>query len=175
MSKTWPAWAGRVGALWGVAGFLALLASAVRRLTPFAVDALRHPLQPVHWVALVAMTAFMIYSEGHRGVHCNLAPRFAARMRHLQANPRPLHVLLAPFFCVGYFHARRRRVVSVWALTAMIVALIVLVHHVHQPWRGLIDFAVVVGLLWGMTTIVLAVARACRGEAFAGRAELPEA
>jgi hypothetical protein len=164
---------GIIGAAWGVIGFVLLLLSAVMRLTPIAAEALAGPLAPRHWVALLLMLAFMIYSEGYRGFQRSLAPRFASRAAHLRAHPRWLHVLLAPLFCVGYFHVRRRRQIVVWSLTATIAALIVGVHYVGQPWRGLIDASVVVGLLWGIGAILVCVARVARGESLAHAAELP--
>lgn len=164
---------GALGLTWGAIGFLMLLTSAVARLTPLALEGLTAPLHGYHVGALLAMTAFMLYSEGYRGFQCQLAPRFAARAMHLRAHPRLRDVLLAPLFCVGYYHATPRRMWMVRGLTTGIILLIVLVRLVPQPWRGLIDFAVVLGLAYGMVTILIFLGRALRGESFAHRAELP--
>jgi hypothetical protein len=55
---------------------------------------------------------------------------------------------------MGYFYATRRRKITSISLTLGIVLLIILVHFVPQPWRGIIDFGVVVGLAWGIVSLL---------------------
>lgn len=165
--------AGTLGMAWGTLGFLLLLVGAVARLTPLALEGLSAPLHGYHLGALLAMCVFMLYSEGYRGFQRQLAPRFAARAMHLRAHPRLRDVVLAPLFCVGYYHSTTRRMWMVRGLTAGIILLIVLVRLAPQPWRGLIDAAVVLGLAYGMVTILVFLWRALCGESFASRAELP--
>ena len=146
--------AGSLGALWGLAGVLALLASATLRLWPKAVDAFYYPFAWYHWTALVAIVIGMAYAEGYKGFQKAFSPRTAARARYLRQNPRIVHVVLAPFFCMGYFHATKRRKITSISLTIGIIALIVLVYLVPQPWRGIIDAGVIVGLAWGILSLV---------------------
>lgn len=145
---------GTIGAVWGLAGILALLFSAVLRLWPLAVEAFSHPLAWYHRVALLFIALGMAYFEGYKGFQMAFSPRTAARARHLLQNPVPLHILLAPFFCMGYFHATRRRRITSISLTLGIVLLVVLVRFLSQPWRGIIDFGVVVGLAWGIVSLL---------------------
>ena len=147
--------AGNLGALWGIAGVLALLASATFRLWPKAVDAFSHPFAWYHWAALAVIVTGMAYAEGYKGFQKAFSPRTAARARYLRQNPRTMHVVLAPFFCMGYFYATRRRKITSISLTIGIIALIVLVYLVPQPWRGIIDAGVVVGLAWGIVSLLL--------------------
>ncbi len=145
---------GTIGAIWGLAGILALLLSAVLRLWPLAVEAFSHPLAWYHRVALVVIALGMAYVEGYKGFQMAFSPRTAARARYLRQNPRILHVALAPFFCMGYFHATKRRKITSISLTLGIITLIILLRFVSQPWRGIIDFGVVVGLAWGIVSLL---------------------
>ncbi len=151
---------GRAGGIWGLGGVVALLGSAVGRLAPLAGEAFSHDLTGVQWSALVAIVVGMAYAEGYHGFQARFSPRVAARARYLSEHPRPAHILFAPLFCMGYFHATRRRRITSYSLTVGIVLLIVAVHFVSQPWRGIIDAGVVVGLVWGIVTVLLFGVRA---------------
>lgn len=151
----WKKLVGTVGVVWGVIGFGLLLGSAIMRLSGriFEVDYTR--LHPVHILFLIIFTGFMLVTEGYGGFHQRLSPRFASRAKRLLDEPRFFHVLLAPFFCIGYFHASRRRMISSFLLTLMIVLLVVMVSHLSQPWRGLLDFGVVSGLIFGIVSLLI--------------------
>jgi len=148
---------GLLGATWGVTGVLAVLAFAVYRLSGHAWAALTTDLTALQWAALAVNVVFMGWSEGYRGFHQRFSPRVAARVFYLRRHPSPLHALLAPLFCVGFFHANRRTVLGVWIGTAAIVMLVLLVHRLGQPWRGILDAGVVVGLSWGIVSFAMAV------------------
>lgn len=145
---------GTLAAVWGVLGVLALLSSAVVRLSPVAWSALTGPLDPLHYVFVVGWVAFMAYGEGYRGFQRAFSPRVISRAAWLRQNSTPVRLLLAPAFCMGFFHATRKRVIVSWTITAMVVLLIVGVKLLPSPWRGLVDAGVVVGLTWGMIAIV---------------------
>lgn len=140
---------GVIGATWGVLGVLFILVFAVVRLTPVAVEAVSMDLRWYHWVVLIGNTLFMMYSEGYRGFQTAFSPRVAARARYLLHRPSFKSVLLAPFFCIGYFDTSRHRKIVVYTLTIGIIILIGLVRALAQPWRGIIDAGVVAGLSWG--------------------------
>lgn len=139
-----------VGVVWAVTGISLLLGLAILRLAPITLEALAGPFYWHHWLALVVVVALMAFAEGYRGFQRAFSPRFGARCRYLFDNPTPARVLLAPFFCMGYFDATRRRQISSILLTLMIIVLIVIVQHTPQPWRGIIDAGVCVGLIWGL-------------------------
>ena len=103
---------GTFGALWGLAGVLLLLASATFRLAPMALDAFSYQFSWYHWTSLAVVVLGMAYMEGYKGFQKAFSPRTAARARYLRQNPRIVHVALAPFFCMGYFHATKRRRIS---------------------------------------------------------------
>lgn len=165
---------GVLGAVWGIAGVTLLLGSAVYRLTPLAFSAFVYPFRWYHWSALVLVVLFMSYAEGYRGFQQRFCPRVAARARYLKEHPRTLHVFLAPFFCMGYFHATKKRRVTSISLTAGIIILILLVRLVSQPWRGIIDAGVVIGLIWGLVSLLVFCFVSFTSKEFGYSPEVPE-
>jgi hypothetical protein len=161
--------------LWGVAGFCMLLLQAVYRLAIRAYEPIAHHqlTRPWHWVLLAASILVLGYSEGYRAFQRRAAPRIVARAIHLAGHPRPLHVVLAPFYCTGLFHATRRRLIASWVLYGMLVVLIVSVRQLAQPWRGIVDAGVVVGLGWGTLAIIIVYVRAVAGRPPLVSPELP--
>ena len=155
---------GWLGAFWGLGGVLLLLGFAIYRLTPLALEALKSPLTVVQWVVLVGFTLFMLHSEGYRGFQKAFSPRVAARARHLRDNPTFIRVLLAPFFCMAYFAAPRRRRIAAIALTVGVIILVIIVQRLDQPWRGIIDTGVVLGLGWGALATLVYWLRAMNGK-----------
>jgi hypothetical protein len=115
----------------------------------------------------------MAYAEGYKGFQKAFSPRTAARARYLRLNPRVVPVILAPFFCMGYFHATKRRKITSISLTLGIIVLIVLVSFVTQPWRGIIDAGVVVGLAWGVVSLLIFSFQALGQEHYRYSPEVP--
>lgn len=118
-----------------------------------ALELENSPMTSLHWLALVFSVIYMAYAEGYKGFHLGFAPRVVVRARYLADNPRPLHVLLAPLFCMGYIYATRRRQLLSFALTVMIICFVLIVRSIPQPWRGIVDAGVVVGLGLGVLSI----------------------
>ena len=141
--------------MWGLAGVYLLLGSAVYRLWILAFAGLSYDLQWYHWITLILIVFFMSYAEGYRGFQQGFSPRVAARAKYLKDNPNVVRSLLAPFFCMGYFHATRKRKIVSISLTIGIICLIVMVSRVPQPWRGIIDVGVVIGLIWGIISLIV--------------------
>ena len=146
--------AGVLAALWGVGGFFLLLSYALYRLTPMAVEAFDYPLSTIQWLLLAGNLVFMAYSEGYRGFQCNYSPRLAARARYLLLSGSPRERLLAPLFCMNFFAAPRHRIIISYCLLVMIVILVTLFTLLPQPWRGILDAGVVLGLGWGISATV---------------------
>lgn len=165
---------GMIGALWGVSGVLLLLGSAVYRLGPLAVDAFSYDFLWYHWTCLLCVVFFMAYAEGYVGFQQRFSPRVAARARYLMTYPRPAFILFAPLFCMGYFHATKRRKITSISLTAAIIALVLLVRLLAQPWRGIIDAGVVVGLAWGIISLSLFGIQMFGAGEFSYSPEVPE-
>ena len=165
--------AGQFGAYWGVIGVCMLLIFSVYRLTIIALDSLQFPFLWYHWLMLVGTLLFMAHSEGYKGFQKSFSPRVAARARYLKFNPNPWYVAFAPLFCMGYFHATGRRLIRSYGLTLGIILLVILVNQISQPWRGILDTGVVVGLIWGLVSVVIYFIQAMSMEEFRFSAEVP--
>ena len=118
-----------------------------------ALELEKSSMSQVHWLALAFSVIYMGYAEGYKGFHLGFAPRVIVRARYLADNPRPLHVLLAPLFCMCYIYATRKRQIVSFALTTMIICFVLIARSIPQPWRGILDAGVVVGLSLGVLSI----------------------
>ena len=139
---------------WGAGGVVALLLQALNRLTPYAIEAFELGLTPLQWAVCIAWTLLNAYAEGYRGFQKGFSPRVIARMVHLARAPRPLFVLLAPLYAMSLFHARKKRLIVARVLVVVIVGLVLTIRYLPQPWRGIVDVGVVVGLVWGTLSIL---------------------
>ncbi len=166
--------AGLIGSIWGIAGVLLLLGSAVYRLAPLALSAFSSPFQWYHWLAWAVSIAGMAHAEGYRGFQLHFSPRVVARALYLKEHPRLLHVIFAPLFCMGYFHATRRRQTVSITLTAGIIVLVLAVRRVPQPWRGIVDAGVVTGLAWGIISLFWFCIKAFLRGSCGSSPEIPE-
>jgi hypothetical protein len=162
----------RAAALWGIGGVLALLVQAIHRLAGYALELIDHALGVGEVIALVGWVAFNGYTEGYRAFHRLFAPRVVARAQMLDRVPRWCAVL-APIYCMGLVYATRKRLIVSWCLTIAIVAIVILVRHVEQPWRGIVDAGVVAGLAWGGASIVYFTVRAFKGQSMPVAPDLP--
>jgi DMSO/TMAO reductase YedYZ heme-binding membrane subunit len=108
----------------------------------------------------------MAYAEGYRGFQKGFSPRVAARAKYLKDKPDLMRSLLAPFFCMGYFHASRKRKIVSISLTIAIIGLVLMVGRVPQPWRGIIDVGVVIGLAWGIISLFIFTVQAFTSKEF---------
>lgn len=167
--------ASRLVAVWAVLGVAVLLLQAVIRLGLVAVDPFvtGRGLSPFETSVCVAWVAFSIYAEGYRGFQKAFVPRTVARAFHLASEPRLLWVVLAPAYAMALVHAKPRRLVVSWLLVALIVLAVTFVRRLPTPWRSVVDAGVVVGLAWGLTSLVATFARALRGEVPAYPLDLP--
>lgn len=148
---------GTVATLWGVAGAVTLLMFAVTRMTGHVMEAIsgEYQLGAMHYVVLALWTFFMAYSEGYKGFQKGYSPRVASRALYLRERCTPLRLLLAPLFCMGFIHATRRRRITVMILLVVITLIVALFRMIPQPWRGVLDFGVVVGLSWGIVATLV--------------------
>lgn len=143
---------GIIAVIWAIFGLLALLIFACWRLSAYTIESFTMPLNWLHWLIFVAWTIFMAHGEGYKGFQKKFSPRFAARCKYLSHNTTWLQLLLAPLFCMAYFHAPKKRVIATFALTIMIIVFIFAFRLIPQPWKGLLDFGVVFGLAWGIVS-----------------------
>lgn len=156
----------KIGAVWGVVGVVGLLGFAVYRLLPLTTQLQYEHLSLVHIIALVAWCAVMAYSEDYKAFGRQFVPRVVARAQHLTRVATWRRIVLAPLFCIGYFGAPRKRVIASFALFSGIVVLIIAVSFVPQPWRGIIDAGVILGLACGISYLLFYSLKAIRSGEF---------
>ncbi|MEM6994834.1 MAG: hypothetical protein AAF721_30245 [Myxococcota bacterium] len=166
---------GRLVFAWGILGVTAILTQALVRLAPLAYAAIEGGLSAVQWGLLVVWVAMMAHAEGYRGFHRRFSPRVVARALWLRDNPRPLFAVFAPLFCMSLFHATKRGVWTARILVLGILGLILVVRTLSQPWRGIIDAGVVVGLAIGLASMLGYAVRALLGTPPPVPPDLPEA
>ena len=161
-------------AAWGVLGVVALLSQAIARLTPLALEAMRSGLSTAQWVGLVLWVAFMAHSEGYKGFHSRMSPRVVSRASYLATGKLTwARVVFAPFFCTRLFGASKKGMWTSRILLSGIFCLIVIVRNLDQPWRGIIDAGVVVGLGIGVSSILYYAIRAMLGTPSPADPDLP--
>ena len=144
---------GTIGAVWGILGVSLILGRGLFCIYPFSRELCGMPFGLVEWVALALSLVFMGYSEGYKAFHKGFSPRVASRALHLKNNPTLLRVVFAPLFCMGFFHATKKRKIVTYCVTFGVILLIIGVSQLSQPWRGIIDAGVLVGLGWGLLAI----------------------
>jgi len=148
---------GLIGAVWAVVGFSWVLLDAIIRLAIIAWEGIGPGLSGLQYVLLVLFVVAMAYAEGYRGFQKSFSPRCAARAYWLCRNPEPLAVALAPLFIMGFFRATRAPFLFAWVGTFLIVLMIIGLQLIPQPWRGIVDAGVVVGLSWGLISFLASV------------------
>lgn len=147
-------------ASWGVVGVIALLGQAAYRLGTRALEAIGSELSALQLGILVLWSAFNLYAEGYRAFQRRFSPRVVVRAFHLAQHPRPTYIALAPFYCMALLHSAKRERIVAWSTVVMIMGFILLLRHVPQPWRGIVDAGVVVALFWGASAIAVFHVRA---------------
>ena len=146
---------GTIATVWGVAGAITLLSFALSRMTGHMMEAFTYELGFWHYVVMIVWTGFMAYSEGYKGFQKGYSPRVAARALYLRDKCTWLRFFLAPLFCLGFFHATKRRRITVFVLLFVITLIVILFRYIPQPWRGVLDLGVVVGLSWGIIATLI--------------------
>ncbi len=144
-----------LGFYWGITGVIAFLLFAVLRLSPRIWELADYSLDLRHWFVLVAFTVWMAWAEGYKGFYRAFSPRVVARAKFLRSGgiSHPVLSLFAPFYCMGFIHATRKRKIVSFTVTFAIFGLVMLLRIMPQPWRGIIDTGVVTGLGLGILSL----------------------
>ncbi len=165
---------GTVAAFWGMFGVCGVLLYAVWRMLGHVQEGFLHSFEVSHYALMIPWLFFMAYSEGYKGFQKSFSPRVAARACFLKDNSTWLRALLAPIFCMGFFDSTRKRKIVIWVLLVMVTAFVILFQYISQPWRGILDLGVVVGLSWGVAATLIYFFRYWFGTE-SGDPEIPEA
>jgi hypothetical protein len=120
-------------------------------------------LEAMHLFAYGLSIIFFAYSEGYKGFQKQFSPRVVARARLIARQNRVYWSLLAPLVAMGLLHATKKRLIVSWSISLGVITLILLMRMLAQPWRGIIDAGVVVGLTWGTVAILVFWIRSLAG------------
>jgi len=152
---------------WGVLGVIAYLSFGVFKVVPIVFDGLSTIQEPWQWALLAVVLTFFAYVEGYKGFQLGFSPRVVSRSWCVsqEAEDAPSwHKILAPAFCIGYFHGTNKRVIASWAITTVIFAVVIGVKQLDNPYRAIIDAGVIVGLVWGIISILVIYAQSVLSE-----------
>lgn len=160
--------------VWSVLGILGLLVQAQLRLGKIAWEALSSDtLTQSQMLVCLTWVVLNAYLEGYRGFHRRFVPRVVARAKHLATAPDTFPRWLGPVYAMAYVRATPRAKYAAWGVTGAVLIAIFLVRRLDQPWRGIIDAGVVVGLLIGSVSLLLAAAQCLLGKAPTADPALP--
>lgn len=145
---------GWIAAIWGVMGIVGLLFFAIYRLYPYVLELRDTPNSPLQILLLCVFVLLMAYSEGFRGFQKSFSPRVVARAKYLKDSGSIKEKILAPLFCLCLMGATRKRLSISYTLIIGLWMLVYFMRFVTQPWRGIIDAGVLVGLSWGVISVI---------------------
>jgi len=154
----------KAGAFWGTFGVVYILAKAIKRVLPIALEPFNgkgaHPLSRLQLVAYVITCLFFAYAEGYKGFQCKFSPLVVKRSQTLKSGSSSIiEFLLAPLYSMGLFHATKKRMIVSWSITTGVAVIVALVKKLPYPWRNIIDAGVVAGLGYGSISILLIAAK----------------
>lgn len=168
-----PTSRGTVLYLWAILGVTALLVQAIARLSSITWEALSSGEMTSFQYSVCAVWSLLnAYMEGYRGFQKKFVPRVLARAHHLALHPEPLPAALAPLYAMAFFRAAPRAKAAAWGITCLVLLAITLVRSIAQPWRGIIDAGVVVGLTWGVIALLVGAGARLSGRTPVGDPEL---
>mmetsp|Transcript_8798 Transcript_8798/g.8870 ORF Transcript_8798/g.8870 Transcript_8798/m.8870 type:complete len:236 (-) Transcript_8798:12-719(-) len=152
-------------AAWGAFGVISILANAIKRLYPIAIQPfLQKDLTATHWIITSIWTIFMMYTEGYKAFHCKFSPLVVRRAFTLVEHPSMLNYILAGPYCMGLFSATKKRMITSWSITAGVFVIVAVVKKLPYPWRSIVDMGVVAGLSYGALSIGYQFVRALFGK-----------
>lgn len=156
--------------VWGVVQVISILANALKRLYPIAVQPfIQKDMLPYQWALYAAWCAYMAYAEGYKAFQLKFSPMVVQRAFLIHQNPNIFNVLLAGPYCMGLFGASKKRMIVGWAVTAGVFSLTLFVKKLPYPYRAIVDAGVVVGLSYGTLSILVLAVKAF----FGGKVEAP--
>ena len=141
---------------WGVLFVLSLLANAVKRLAPIALQPINsQDLTQTQTAVYVTWCLFMSYVEGYKAFHLKFVPLVVRRSLTLIDHPSFLNYLLAGPYSMGLFYGTKKRKIISWSVITGVFTLVMLVKRLPYPWRAIIDAGVVCGLSIGSLSLTV--------------------
>jgi len=154
----------RTLACWSVLQVVSILANAIKRLLPVAMEPLiQNDMQPIQWAMYIGWAIYMGYVEGYQAFQLKFSPLVVKRAFGLSTHLNPLNCVLAGPYAMGLFGATKKRMIVSWSITAGVFALVKIVKKLPYPYRAIVDAGVVVGLTYGTLSMLWQTARAMFG------------
>ena len=147
---------GRLTAAWSILGVGLLFALAVARLGSRGIDTVQAGLGPGEWILLIALVLLFVVGEGWAALQRKWVPRVVDRARALRGEAPVSHRLLAPLYGMCLIGCDARRRTRAWLGVAAVVAAVLAVRALPDPWRGMIDLSVASALVWGLGALLVA-------------------
>jgi len=150
------------GSVWGSLGVIYILAKAIVRVLPIALEPFQATssfvLSPIQWSLYAVSCLFFAYAEGYKGFHLKFSPLVVKRSFTLVLGTKqgnnPINYLLAPLFSMGLFSATRKRMIVSWSISIGVAIIVALVKKLSPVPRCILDAGVVVGLSVGSLSIL---------------------
>ena len=149
LSKTPSLFWGRVGAVWGIVGFILLLSRGVFRLHTEVASLNTNEVSTWHLVAMLVSILLFGIGEGYFALQQAYIPRLLKRAEHLKNYPTTPKVLFAPLYCMGLIGWDRLTTLKSWGGVVGVLTIIFLVRLVPTPWIEIILVGVIAALSWG--------------------------
>ena len=141
---------GIIGAFWGFIGISLILLHGMSCVVPYVFSMELSNMKWYHIISLFLSIITLGYAEGYKGFQLSFSPRAAKRVNLVSKNPNFKNVVFSPLFCMGFFGISKQRMIITYLLTLSIIFLIIIIEKMSDPWRGIIDAGVLVGLSWGL-------------------------
>lgn len=141
--------------IYSIGGVIAIFSSAIYRLYPHVHESFSYEFSALNWFVLIVYLIIMIVGKGYFALHRSFVPRVIDRSEFLINNGNLLDKLLAPLYCMGFFKAPKKRMIISYLMISIIISFIVSASKISQPWRGIIDSGVIIGLSLGIFSLLL--------------------
>lgn len=96
----------------------------------------------------------LAYFEGYRGFYRFFSPMVVRRSRELEHQNKPVYVVLAPLFCIGFLGSSLVRKMQQLMVVLVIATLVFALTLVSLPWRWMLEFVVALNLFEGMFSVM---------------------
>lgn len=149
---------------WGVIQVLSILANAIKRVIPVAIQPfVQKDLLPLQAAICGVWCLYMVYTEGYKTFQLKFSPLVVKRAFGLSNNLSVVNCLFAGPYSMGLFGATRKRMIVSWSVTLGVFALVRIVKKLPYPWRSIVDAGVVLGLGYGALAMCFQTVRAMLG------------
>ncbi len=139
--------------VWGLLGIILIFALAITRLSPSIIVLFDQQLHLVHWIFGIIYLSIMVVIKGYLVLQLRFAKKVLNRLSLLEARGSKVERVLAPFFCMSFFHAPRRQMFVSYFIIIFIVILAVFSKKIPIIFRGIIDLGVSLALIWGIISL----------------------